>query len=195
MGDSKATPSRRQIRRFPLAIGVLLGADVQGELRIRRLVAFSLPIRLVFVGLGLDFIPVRKSLVFFCFPRVFSGGFDVGGDWCLTVVDWCGMRGFGVSIGGSNTDEVILIGFLCVFARFFRGFLFSGCIHVLSSPVGLGANDMATGGWRIFCFLQGARSVDCGSLMRFVIHQLVTSWCSLIPLEGSLHVDWGWPAE
>jgi hypothetical protein len=31
--------------------------------------------------------------------------------------------------------------------------------------------------------------------MRFVIHQLVTSWCSLIPLEGSLHVDWGWLAE
>jgi hypothetical protein len=31
--------------------------------------------------------------------------------------------------------------------------------------------------------------------VRFVIYLLVTSWCFLIPLEGSLHVNWGWPAE
>jgi hypothetical protein len=31
--------------------------------------------------------------------------------------------------------------------------------------------------------------------VRFVIHLLVTSWCSLIPLEDSLHVDLGWLAK
>jgi hypothetical protein len=119
---------------------------------------------------------VRKSLVFFCFPRGLSGGFNVGGDWRLTVVVGCGVRGFGVSIGGSSTNEVILVGFLCVIARFLCGFLFFGYVHALSSPVSLDANDMATRGRRTFCSLQGARSVS-GSLMRFVIHLLVTSWC------------------
>jgi hypothetical protein len=57
---------------------------------------------------------VRKSLVFFCFPHGLSGGFNVGGDWRLTVVVGCGVRGFGVSIGGSSINEVILVGFLCV---------------------------------------------------------------------------------
>jgi hypothetical protein len=47
----------------------------------------------------------------------------------------------------------------------------------------------------IFCSLQGAGSIDCGSLVRFVIHLLVTSWCSLISLEDSLHVDLGWLAK
>jgi hypothetical protein len=111
------------------------------------------------------------------------------------VVDGCGVRGFSVLIRGSSIDEVILVGFLCVVARFFCGFLLSGYVHALSDPVGLDANDMATRGQRIFCSLQGAGSVDCGCLVRFVFHLLVTSWWSLIPLEGSLHVDWGWPAE
>jgi hypothetical protein len=61
-------------------------------------------------------------------------------------------------------------------------------------PIGLDANDMATGGRRIFCSLQRAGSVDRGCLVG-VIHLLVTGWWSLIPLEGSLHVDEGWPAE
>jgi len=36
----------------------------------------------------------------------FSGGFDIGGEWCLTVVAGCVVRSFGALIGGSSNDEI-----------------------------------------------------------------------------------------
>ena len=62
----------------------------------------------------------------------FSGGFDVGGDWCLTVVAECVVRSFGALIGGSSNDEVFHVVLLCIVARFFCGFFLS---PVASTPL------------------------------------------------------------
>ena len=50
---------------------------------------------------------------------------------------------------------------------------------------------MATGGWTIFCSLQGAASVDCGCLVRFVSQYEKSGWFfsptflgGLLPLLG-----------
>jgi hypothetical protein len=78
------------------------------------LVVISLYIRLVFVGLGLDFIPVRKSLVFFCFLSSFSGIGFVGGVLVLVV---CAVRvelADGVICRDLETDDDFFVVFLCV---------------------------------------------------------------------------------
>ena len=53
-------------------------------------------------------------------------------------------------------------------------FFVSGCVHALGCPVGLKANDMAAGGWKIFCSVQGAASVDCCCFVRFVCPSLIS---------------------
>ena len=108
--------------------------------------------------------------------HAFSAGSGVGGDWRLMVVVEGAVCGFGDSVGGPSNDEIFLVAFSCVVARFFCGFLVSGGTNALRCPVGLDANDMAIGGWTIFCSLQGAASVDCGCLVRFVSQHEKSGW-------------------
>ena len=77
--------------------------------------AISLPIRLVFVDLGLDFILVRKSLVSFCFLPSFSGIDFVG---AVLVLEVCTVRcacgADGVICRDLETDDDFIVVFLYV---------------------------------------------------------------------------------
>ena len=155
--------------------------------------AISLPIRLVFVGLGLDFILVRKLLVSFCFLPSFSGIGFVGG---VLVLEVCAVRvelADGVICRDLKTDDDFFVVFLYVGFRIFCESICVVSIHAVYVAASFVTHDLAAATWRS---IGGCTGGDGKSFAGVLIHLLVSpSCCTLIPLVGSLFVVWGWPVR
>ncbi|CAO2037692.1 unnamed protein product [Urochloa humidicola] len=164
---------------------------------------FRRSVRLVALGLGLDFFSAQIMLEIFCFLHAFYGDY-VGGDWSLAVNGGCHEYD-GVLCGWFSTDDVYIDAFYCVGVRICCELICAGCVQGVCRLAGLATTDMATGGWRIVLFLRSDSDglvVICNCSVRFDLHLLVfSSWCSFVPLVGLLLVysyleksSWSFPA-
>jgi len=158
---------------------------VQGEVQIQRLVAIF--------GLWLDFIPMRKSLVSFCFLPSFSGIGFVGG---VLVLEVCVVRvelADGVICRDLETNYDLFVVFLYVGFLIFCESICAVSIHAVCVAASFVTHDLAAAAWRS---LGGCTGGDGKSFAGVLIHLLVSpSWCTLTPLVGLLFVVWGWPVR